>query len=210
MPMPLPYMSAWVSIMSERMLCSYSFCIYMSVLLKKYLLHRWTWLCNTGTKANTGPGLVFIKHLRVTRRNCAEREQRTKNNEGQGATIQEVQASYLKFNQMPKQCMQCLWCSRTWFGNSGKWWWYSFTFLGMHTDLIGQRSAFPDEVALRSSSTLLPDDTALFFAKNPLCRLTRRANRLAAFMFVRMRVLYESPYTDIQKRDEWFFFFGWF
>lgn len=26
----------------------------------------------------------------------------------QGATIQEVQASYLKFNQMPKQCMQCL------------------------------------------------------------------------------------------------------
>lgn len=46
--------------------------------------------------------LVFIKHLRVTRRNCAEREQRTKNNEGQGATIQEVQTSYLKFNQNAK------------------------------------------------------------------------------------------------------------
>lgn len=47
-----------------------------------------------------GPGLVFIKHLRVTRRNCAEWEQRTKNNEGQGATIQE--ATYLKFNQNAK------------------------------------------------------------------------------------------------------------
>lgn len=55
---------------------------------------------------------------------------------------------------------------------------------GMHTGFIGQCSAFPVEVV----------------ARRPCFIFAHCANRLAAFILVRMQVLYESSYTEIQKR----------